>query len=123
MAKTRVNLITLSLPDDEEIVAEYRRLLSLFESLPEKQLGIARKLISRAAFLTVTLDRLESDIVRDGYEQEYRNGEFQHGKKRSIAADLHVAYSKNLFTVMKQLADLLSSQAAPPEELDEFERF
>lgn len=96
-----------ALPDNNLIKGEYERLLKLFKTASKERLALARKLISRAAFLSVLLDDLERDIDENGYEQEYRNGEFQHGMKKSAAAELHVSYSKNLFAVMKQLSDML----------------
>lgn len=96
-----------ALPDDEEVRSEYDRLIKLFKTAPKEKLALARKLISRAAFLAVTIDDLEKDISENGYEQEYQNGEFQRGMKKSAAAELHVTYSKNLFAVMKQLNDML----------------
>jgi len=57
--------------------------------------------------LNSTAERYIKFIDENGYEQEYRNGEFQYGMKKSAAAELHVSYSKNLFAVMKQLNDML----------------
>lgn len=107
MATKADKILKAALPDNEEIKAEYDRLIKLYKSAPKEKLALARKLISRAAFLSVMLDDIENDIDKNGYEQEYRNGEFQYGMKKSAAAELHVSYSKNLFAVMKQLNDML----------------
>ena len=122
MQTTKIRAKSLGLPDDKRIVAEYKRLLAQFDELPDKHLAFAQKLISRAAFLAVTIDDLEAEIVKNGYTEEYQNGANQRGVKKSPAAELHVTYSKNLFAVMKQLADLLPK----PNEIegeDEFDRF
>lgn len=110
-----------ALPDDEAIRAEYARLMALFKKAPKEKLALARKLISRAAFLAVIIDELEKDIVKNGYEDEYQNGEFQKGKKKSAAAELHVTYTKNLLAVMKQLNDMLDVTTAAGG--DAFENF
>lgn len=110
-----------SLPDDKAIRAEYARLMALFKKVPKEKLALARKLISRAAFLAVIIDELEKDISENGYEQEYQNGEFQRGMKKSAAAELHVTYSKNLFAVMKQLNEMLGvGTAAGGDAFDNF---
>lgn len=111
MATKIDKILKAALPDNDLVIAEYDRLIKLFKTAPKEKLALARKLISRAAFLSVTLDELEKDLDENGYEQEYRNGEFQYGMKKSSAADLHVSYSKNLFAVMKQLNDMLDVKA------------
>ena len=108
--------------DDKEIASEQERLQRLFKDLPEQQVGLALRLIERAAFLGVTLKKLEAEITKNGFTEVYQNGANQHGVKRSVAADLHVSYTKNLSTVMRQLNDLLPS-IEPDYELDEFDKF
>lgn len=111
-----------ALPEDEQVRAEYDRLIALFKKAPKEQLSLARKLISRVAFLSVMIDRLELDITTYGYEEEYQNGANQSGKKKSAAAELHVSYTKNLMAVMKQLNDML----VPKDNIeagDEFDKF
>lgn len=121
MASKTEKVLKAALPDDEAIRAEYARLMALFKKAPKEKLALARKLISRAAFLAVIIDDLEKDISENGYEQEYQNGEFQWGKKKSAAAELHVTYSKNLFSVMKQLNDMLDIKGTGGG--DSFENF
>lgn len=112
-----------ALPDNEAIRDEYSRLMSLYKTAPKEKLALARKLISRAAFLAVTIDEFEKDIADNGYEDEYQNGANQSGKKKSAAAELHVTYTKNLLAVMKQLDDMLNVSGGPPTRGDAFERF
>ena len=108
MAKAKVDrMLVKALPDDPEVKREYRRLQKIFESAPEQKLELAGKLISRAAFLSVQCDRLERDIVENGYGETYQNGANQMGKKKSAAAELHVSYTKNLSSILKQLHDML----------------
>ena len=111
---------SLGLPDDSEIQAEYERLQQLFKDLPEQQTAVAQKLIARAAFLGISLNRLEAEIAKNGFTEIYQNGANQHGVKRSAASDLHVSYTKNLCLVMKQLNALLPEPepAYTPDEFD-----
>ena len=96
-----------ALPDDEEIRSEYDRLMTLYKDAPPATLSLYRKLISRAAFLAVTCDRLERDIAAHGYQQAYNNGGGQSGFKKSTAADLLPNYTKLYLACMKQLHDVL----------------
>ncbi len=125
MGRTRAERELLqALPDDPEIKKEYDRLIKLFQTAPKKQLDLARKLISRAAFLSITIDRLEDDIARNGYETTYQNGANQSGTKKSAAAELHVSYTKNLIGVMKQLQDILDPHPeGRAKEVDDFDAF
>lgn len=110
-----------ALPEDEEIRAEYDRLMTLYKDAPPATLSLYRKLISRAAFLAVTCDRLERDIAAHGYQQAYNNGGGQSGFKKSTAADLLPNYVKLQLAVTKQLHEAL--KAAVPEEEDELIEF
>ena len=122
MLKKIIVAASHGLPDDKDIIGEYKRLYKLFGDAPEKHLEVIRKLINRAAFLSITIDRLEADILQNGYEEEYQNGANQTGKKKTAAAELHISYSKNLFSVMKQLTDFLQKENQGDED-DEFDRF
>lgn len=110
-----------ALPEDEEIRAEYDRLMTLYKDAPPATLSLYRKLISRAAFLAVTCDRLERDIAAHGYQQAYNNGGGQSGLKKSTAADLLPNYVKLQLAVTKQLHAALKN--AMPEEEDELIEF
>ena len=122
MAKNKTELqLMAALPNDVDVRAEYKRLMDLFKDAQTDKLALARKLVSRAAFLAVTIDRLERDIAENGYEDEYQNGVNQSGKKKSAAAELHVTYTKNLLAVMKQLNEMLDIKASPGG--DAFEDF
>jgi hypothetical protein len=122
MANKTESVLKAALPNDEAVRDEYARLMTLFKRAPKDKLALARKLISRAAFLAVTIDRLEQDIAINGYEDEYQNGANQSGKKKSAAAELHVVYTKNLIAVMKQLYDMLDVKKSPGEG-DDFDDF
>ena len=68
------------------------------------------QLISTAAFLSVTLQELEEEINRNGVTEEYQNGANQYGVKQSAAAVTHIAMTKNLTAIMKQLTDLVPAE-------------
>lgn len=121
MASKEDKNLKAALPENEAVIAEYDRLLKLYKTAPKERFALSRKLISRAAFLSVMLDEFEKDIDENGYEQEYQNGENQKGMKKSSAAELHVSYTKNLLAVMKQLNDMLDIKSSGGG--DSFESF
>lgn len=121
-----------ALPDDEEIRSEYDRLMTLYKDAPPATLSLYRKLISRAAFLSITVDRLERDIAENGYQQTYNNGGGQSGTKKSVSADLLPNYVKLQLAVTKQLHEALTNPDNMAEDElvawlkkngDEFDRF
>lgn len=105
-----------------QIEKERERIEGIFEKAPDNLLKLASALIQRAAFLTVMLTKFEDDIAKNGYEEEYQNGQYQKGRKKTSAADLHVSYTKNLVTVMKQLHAMLDD-ADTGDSLDAFDDF
>ena len=67
--------------------------------------------MKRAAFIRVSIEELEEQINRDGWTEEYQNGTAQRGVKRSAAADAHIALTKNLTAITKQLLDIVPPAA------------
>lgn len=122
MAENLAAKFAKDLPDDKEIRNEFKRIWKLFEGAPEKQLKLAGGEIARAAFLAVTIARLEKDISENGYEEDYQNGQNQMGKKKTAAADLHVSYTKNFLAVMRQLHSVLGA-SGEENEGDSFVNF
>lgn len=92
---------------ENRIKAEAARLTGLFAGADENKLAAALPLIQRAAFLAVHLEDLEEEINREGWTEEYHNGQAQSGRKKSAAADAHISLTKNLTAICKQLLDLV----------------
>ena len=89
---------------------EELRLKRAFKDLDKNKMSTVKQLISTAAFLSVTLRDLEDEINRNGVTEEYQNGANQYGVKQSAAAVTHIAMTKNLTSIMKQLADLVPAE-------------
>lgn len=98
------------LSKEELIRKEVTRLKRVFRDLDKNKMTITASLIDNAAFMIVSLRELEEIINQDGYTDEYKNGENQYGTKQSEAVKTHLAMTKNLSTIIKQLSDLV-----PPE--------
>ena len=105
---------------DELIKKEESRLRKIFKGLDGNKLAIVQSLIEMAAFYAVSLGELQ-DIInekgRAGYEDTYQNGANQHGKKQSVAAELHISYARNQTTIIKQLVDLCPPEARKDSKL------
>lgn len=99
------------LSKQQRIKREIARLKKVFNNLDKNMLTTVGSLINRAAFMTVSLQELEEEINANGYISEYKNGEKQFGEKQSDAVKTHLAMTKNLAVVIKQLAELV-----PPEK-------
>ncbi len=92
---------------ENRIKKEQKRLLEIFADLDPNKLSAVSALIDRVAFITVNLQDLEADLLRDGWVEGYQNGENQHGLKKSAAADVHISLTKNLNALTKQLLDIV----------------
>ena len=91
----------------EKIAKETRRLKKIFKDLEPNKLKTVDALIARAAFITISLQDLEEELNENGWTEEYQNGAYQTGLKKSAAADVHISLTKNLNAIMKQLLDLV----------------
>ena len=78
-------------------------------------------LIKNAAFMTVTLEDLQKQIIEKGATERYQHGAGQWGMKKSAAVDVYNTMIKNHVSVMKQIADAVPKEQK--EELDEFAAF
>lgn len=133
--QTRVGGVVSGMADetnkDEALAAREKRIRSEKARLsrmlnkrgidPELKRGVT-SLINRAAFYTITLEDLEAEINQDGCSVEYQNGENQWGTKQSPAVQSHASFGQRLFSVMKQLTDLLpeSDSKKPKDALLDF---
>ena len=96
---------------------EVNRLKRAFKDLDKNKKTTVEQLISTAAFLSVTLRELEDEINRNGVTEEYQNVANQYGVKQSAAAVTHIAMTKNLTSIMKQLADLVPAETKKKSRL------
>lgn len=68
---------------ETRIKREADRLGEIFSGLDENRLKTVDALIKRAAFITISLEDLEAELLVKGWTEEYQNGENQHGLKKS----------------------------------------
>ena len=116
MAKKTVQRAT----DDPEVAQELARLKGLFAADPAA-LELHEQLLERCAFLAVSLRRLEVLMIRDGFCEEYKNGNAQNGRKRTPEAALYTDFSKLYLSSLKALRDAFGDRLSQNEdELLEF---
>lgn len=72
------------------------------ELSPEKKV-ICFGMLEEAAFLKETLSKLRDEINKEGYTDEYKNGENQYGRKVSATLQSYNATLKNYYVLMEKL--------------------
>ena len=92
---------------ETRIKKERERLFEVFKDLEENKLKTCSALIERAAFITISLQDLETRLNESGWVEPYQNGENQSGLKKAAAADVHISLTKNLNAIIKQLLDMV----------------
>lgn len=95
------------LEKQKRIKKEIGRLRRLFKEIDENKKKLVDSTIADVAFLTVTMQDLRDQIVRNGTTVEYKNGENQWGTKQSPDAQLYLQMSQKQTQAMKILVDCL----------------
>lgn len=106
----------------EKLAEKKKEFAQILTKIPGKKKKAARAISAQAAFLAVAIEELDEIVIRDGYVEEYQNGESQKGTKKTVAADLLDRYTKTYTTAIKQIVDLLPEEDAKTakDELTEF---
>lgn len=84
-----------------------------FKEIGENKLKIVEKLIESAAFMAIELAEMEEIISKNGVTEEYTNGQYQKGIKKSATVEVYNTMMKNYTSVIKQLCDLLPEDEFP----------
>ena len=92
--------------------AETERLQTVYANLQPKQKQLAEGLIAQAARLRVQLDKLNSDIRKNGLTELYTNSDkIDPYTRERPEANLFIKLDKNYQAIIRQLNEML-----PPEE-------
>ena len=105
---------------EKRIKTELNKLKKIFANVPENKKKITENLLKNAAFMALSLGELQEEINQNGYTDEYRNGEFQFGKKQSEAVKTHLAMQKNYVQVIDKLLELLPEDERKQSRLAAF---
>lgn len=105
-----------------KIKKEQKRLNKIFTNIEEDKKQTVAGLIKNASFQIVMLEEVSLIIKRDGYVDEYQNGENQKGLKKSAAVEVYDKALNTYSKIIKQLCDLLpnASDSQPGAELMNF---
>lgn len=106
----------------DRIEEEKRKLNRQFTKLDNRTKKVVASLIENAAFMIVQLEDLHAKINKDGVVCEYQNGENQWGTKKSPEVEVYNTMIKNHLAIMKQLTDLIPSEAGKSKG-DGFDEF
>lgn len=101
----------------KRINREKARLRRVFKDIPVDKKNLVQSTMADVAFMTITMEDLRENIIRQGTTVEYKNGEHQFGEKQSPDAQLYLQFSQKQTQAMKILFDCLPKTLPPPPEL------
>ncbi|MGE6516647.1 hypothetical protein [Lysinibacillus sphaericus] len=107
---------------DELIAAEIKRLENIFVDIPPEKLEVAKRLIERVAFMTITLEILEDEIKTKGPTYLFKNGT-QQMIVENPAQKSYNAMINRYTTAYDKLIGLFPKGESSDEVDDGFERF
>lgn len=116
--------ISSYLEKQKRIEKEEKRLRRLFVKIDENKKKLVFTTIADVAFMTITMQDLRENIIRDGTTVEYKNGENQYGTKQSPDAQLYLQMSQKLTAATKILIDCMPKTERNIERsTDDFDDF
>lgn len=108
---------------DERISEESKKLKRIFTKLDVKEKKLLEDLISKAAYMKVTLDDYEKDINENGSVELFSQSEKTEPYERERPViRLYNTMIKNYQTIMRMLYDILKKNPQT-EKGDDFEKF
>lgn len=119
----RTIAIKKELTKQERVSHEDKRLRLIYKDLDKAINSMMDGLISRAAYMRVTLEDYEKDLDTKGYVEMFSQSEKTdpYERERPVAR-LYNTMNKNFQTITKQLTDLLTKQEAKVAD-DGFDNF
>lgn len=116
--------IKTELNQDERILKEVRRLNRIYKNIDKDNKAIIEGLIRRAAYMRVTLEDWEEDIVKNGctemFTQSINTPPYE--RERPVAR-LYNTMNTNYQKIIKQLSDLVPKPETGKEKDDGFAAF
>ena len=111
------------LDKQRRIKKEEARLRRLFAKIDRAKKNLVNTTIADVAFMTITMEDLRENIIREGTTIQYKNGENQYGTKQSPDAQLYLQMSQKQTAAMKILMDCMPKTEKPIEVTDDFDDF
>lgn len=108
------------LSKDKRIKKEIRRLRKIYKDIDKDNQAIIEGLIQRAAYMRVTLEDWEIDIMENGYYEMFTQSEKTppYERERPVAR-LYNTMNKNYQSIIKQLSDLVPKPDTKEKEKDD----
>ena len=115
---------TGELPEDKRIKKEIRRLRKIYKDIDKDNQAIIEGLIQRAAYMRITLEDWEIDIMENGYYEMFTQSEKTdpYERERPVVR-LYNTMNKNYQSIIKQLSDLVPKPDTKKEKDDGFDAF
>ena len=112
--------ISTELSVDERIKKEERRLRRIYKEIDKDNKAIIDGLIKRAAYMLVTLEDWEKDLMDNGAVELFTQSEKMdpYERERPIAR-LYNTMNKNYQSIIKQLSDLVPKPDLKKKEADD----
>jgi len=96
---------------DERILREEKRLKRIYKNIDKDNKAIIDGLIQRAAYMRVTLEDWERDIIENGITEMFSQSEKTEPYERERpVARLYNTMNTNYQKIIKQLGDLVPKQ-------------
>lgn len=96
----------------EKLYKKYlREIKKSLKGLDAEMLKLNEQLMDDCAHYAVSLKEMNLMLDRDGFMEEYQNGENQWGTKKTVAAELKPKYTQIYQGLIKQLIGLLPTES------------
>ena len=96
---------------ERRIEAEFKRLLDVMESVPDVKRSVVEPLARNSAFMKVTLEDLQAEILESGIIEEYNHGGGQSGRKENSVLKTYNRLVKNYESITKTLLATIPVEA------------
>ena len=90
----------------------------IFADVPESTLKLVNKMMIMAVNMEVHIQKLEEELKKTGFVEEYKNGEHQSGTKESTVSRSYATMVKNYTQVIRTLLSCLPEEQQKPAEDD-----
>ena len=105
---------------EARIKDEVKRLKEQIDGLDPKKKKIAEGLIERAAFMRISLDDMEEDLVQNGFVELFSQSVAQEPyERRRPTADTYNSMNASYQKIIRQLTDLLPKEETPTPDNDD----
>lgn len=108
---------------ENRISKEERRLKKLYKDMDEDKINVVDGLIQRAAYMRVSLEDFEEDLNKNGFTEEFSQGDQEPYERKRPIADLYNTMNASYQKAIKQLTDLLPKTEVKKVDDDGFNDF